>query len=85
MSKQFEKRKAKELFEQQWGDANFNSEAYDVFFDESTGQYMKVTIEYDTKAGVGRVKESVVLAESQPVAAYKMQEVIVKKIFNIKR
>lgn len=57
--------------------------AYDVFWNDAERKFIRVTIEYDLDNGTGRVKETKAIADSQPVAIYKMGEAINRKVLNL--
>lgn len=85
MSSQYEKRKAKEKkVLEPAREPTYDRVAFDVYKDEKTRKYMKVTLEYDLESGIGRVRDVKVIADSQPLAVMKMNESIARKIFNIK-
>lgn len=88
MSSQYEKRKAKgkEEPERELVPAvmpDYNRTAYDVYWDDTERKFMRVIIEYDLTLGIGRVRNKTAIADSQPVAIYKMGEAINRKILNL--
>lgn len=84
MASQFEKRKAKkEQVVITEVDPVFDKIAYDIFYDETEHKFVRVAIEYDLTLGVGRVKETKAIADSQPVAIYKIGVLMNRKIFNL--
>ena len=84
MSTQFEKRKAKDKKTDSTQEPNYNALAYDVLLDYENKRFTLVTIEYDIETGSARIKETKELADSQPVATYRMSELFTKKILGIK-
>lgn len=89
MPTQYEKRaKKKEVKEEsvQAGQAqpDFSKESYDIFFNEDTRQYMKVTVAYDIFTGLAKVLNVEPIADNQAVANYKIKEIFAKKIMKIK-
>lgn len=89
MPSQFEKRKAKttkkiETPELPPVEHNYTRMGHDVFFDSDKRCYIIVDIEYDIDSGAARIKEIRNLADSQPVATYKTNEIFTKKILNLK-
>lgn len=80
MATQYEKRKLKEMGPQ----PNLDRVGYDVVWDDKLHKYMKVVIEYCIVTGEAQVKEVEAIADSQPLANYRMQEIFAKKILGIK-
>lgn len=90
MASQYEKRKAKAIKESvsQIAEAveavpNFDRQAYDVFYDNTTRSYIRVMIDYDSVTGAAKVRETKKLSDSQPLAIQKMNEMFVRKILGI--
>lgn len=91
MSSQYEKRKAKakEVKEDPTNIPSIDTSivydrtAYDIFWDDEQRKFVRVIVEYDLTLGLGRVKETKAIADSQPVAVYKMGEAINRKVFNL--
>ncbi len=95
MANQYEKRKSKtnktvplsEAVVEKTGDVVipvYDRTGHDVYFDDAKRKFIRVDIEYDSTTGSARVKNTVELADSQPVATYKMQELLARKILGIK-
>lgn len=63
---------------------NFDKTGHDVFYDNEKRKFIRVDIEYCLTTGSARVKNVDELADSQPVATYKMQELLARKILGIK-
>lgn len=83
MANQFEKRKLKEkIKDAQHMDevVEMNSEAVDIFLDEENRTWVQVTVMYDLKTGLAKVKEVEAIADSKPVAVHKMQKFFTDKI-----
>lgn len=92
MASQYEKRKAKvkepvaseperELVPAVMPD--YNRTAYDVYWDDAERKFIRVIIEYDLTLGIGRVSNKKPIADSQPVAIYKMGEAMNRKVLNL--
>ena len=56
---------------------------YDIFLDPDTRTYYRVDIEYDKNSGQARVKEISPVADSQPVATRKMNELFTRKVLGL--
>jgi hypothetical protein len=86
MASQFEKRKAKASEPEKEivkVDPVYDRTAYDVFWDDEQRKFVRVILEYDLLSGKGRVKETKAIADSQPVAIYKMGEAMNRKVLKL--
>ena len=60
-----------------------NKEAYDVYLDEATRKYVRVTVKYNVETGEAKVSAVEAIADSQPVAIYKIHETLSRKVLGI--
>lgn len=88
MPSQYEKRKAKTNENTSYSDVEesrpLDKLAFDIIYDETVKKYIKVTVEYNLTSGKARVKETKPIADSQPVAIYKMGEIMNRKVLGLK-
>lgn len=86
MASQYEKRKAKEKDEALQPDIEslpLDRTAYDVYWDDEQRKFVRVILEYNLTSRQGRVKETKAIADSQPVAIYKMGEAMNRKVLKL--
>lgn len=90
MASQYEKRKAKTIVRdtgegaEKPEDIVWTGQAFDIVFDREARRYMKVTVNYNAETNQAEVLEVKSVADSQPVAVQKMQELFTKKILGVK-
>jgi hypothetical protein len=96
MSSQYDKRRAKAkgpkitetVIEHPMSDSNdpeptLDRVAYDVVFDDTLRQYVKVAIAYDLSTGTAKVRDVSNLSDNQPVSIKKMTELYTRKILKL--
>lgn len=84
MASNYEKRKAKEVeLDKEEKTLPYDRLAYDIYWNDEQRKFVRVTVEYNLTSCKGNVKETKAIADSQPMAIYKIGETMNRKILGL--